>query len=271
MQEENSVIVACITDPYITTKKLEFRITYKNESIYLIHQPFDYENSNGVFMNLKPQEEYPLHIGTVIQMGSKTQYLVERFNTGLIASSGKRNNMEDSFIAIQDIRLHPMLPISVYGVFDGHGGEWCAQFLRKNVEAEVKKNLLDPKEGMFGIDRGGFNECVGKALKKTFQALDEDFLLKEEKNANKCGSTAVLILVIGAHIFCANVGDSRAVISREGVAHALSLDHKPSRADEAERITREEGNIEFGRVLGKLAVTRAVGDFEFKLIYNLEG
>ena len=66
MQDENSIIVACITDPSITTKKLEFRITYKNESVYLIHSPFDYEYSNGVFMNLKPQEEYPLHIGSVI-------------------------------------------------------------------------------------------------------------------------------------------------------------------------------------------------------------
>jgi protein phosphatase PTC2/3 len=131
--------------------------------------------------------------------------------------------------------------------------------------------LLDPKEGVFGVDRGGFNECVAKALRKSFHNLDEAFSSKQGYIANKCGSTAVLILIIGAHIFCANVGDSRAVLSQNGVAHSLSLDHKASRPDEAKRIHREEGNIEFGRVWGRLAITRAFGDFEFKLIIDKEG
>lgn len=77
--------------------------------------------------------------------------------------------MEDSYIMVQDMKLHPELPISIFCVLDGHGGDWCAIFLRHHLEASVRKNLLDPKEGIYGVDRGGFNECIAKALKKSFQ------------------------------------------------------------------------------------------------------
>ena len=80
---------------------------YMNESIYIVNRPFDYEYSNGLFFKLYPHEEYPLQLGSVIQMGTKTQFIIERFNTGLIAAPGKRANMEDAMIICQDMRLHP--------------------------------------------------------------------------------------------------------------------------------------------------------------------
>mmetsp|Transcript_30016 Transcript_30016/g.29714 ORF Transcript_30016/g.29714 Transcript_30016/m.29714 type:complete len:148 (+) Transcript_30016:267-710(+) len=44
----------------------------------------------------------------------------------------------------------------------------------------------------------------------------------------------------------------------------LSRDHKPYLPDESKRIEENGGNVIFGRVQGKLAVSRAFGDFEFK-------
>lgn len=44
----------------------------------------------------------------------------------------------------------------------------------------------------------------------------------------------------------------------------LSVDYKASRKDEQERIKGQGGYIVCGRVMGKLAVTRAFGDFECK-------
>ena len=84
----------------------------------------------------------------------------------------------------------------------------------------------------------------------------------------KCGSTCVLTLIIGSHIFCANVGDSRAILSQNGKAIDLSYDHKASRPDEVARVKEFGGIIEFSRVEGKLAISRAFGDFEFKFIKN---
>jgi len=50
---------------------LEFRIVYQKESIYIVHKPFDYEHSNGVFFKLYNQEEYPIVPGSIIQVGTK--------------------------------------------------------------------------------------------------------------------------------------------------------------------------------------------------------
>ena len=60
------------------------------------------------------------------------------------------------------------------------------------------------------------------------------------------------------------MGDSRAVISKRGTAIPLSEDHKPTNEKEIERIVAAGGFVEFGRVNGNLALSRAIGDFEFK-------
>lgn len=161
--------------------------------------------------------------------------------------------MEDSFIILHDLQLHPDLPISIYGVLDGHGGEWCATFIRQLFEEEIRKNLLDPVHGIYGTERKGMNECIELALKTTFFNIDEAYFKIRYDVAGKCGSTAVLVLMIGKHVFCANVGDSRGVLCRNGKAVNLSLDHKVSRPDETKRINNikdSKWNVEFGRVGG---------------------
>ncbi len=45
---------------------------------------------------------------------------------------------------------------------------------------------------------------------------------------------------------------------------ALSLDHKPSNEIESKRIVAAGGWVEFNRVNGNLALSRALGDFVFK-------
>jgi protein phosphatase PTC2/3 len=59
-------------------------------------------------------------------------------------------------------------------------------------------------------------------------------------------------------IYCANSGDSRAVLSDGGVAVPLSIDHKPANPSkfinlilaEFARISAAGGFVEFGRVNG---------------------
>jgi hypothetical protein len=47
-------------------------------------------------------------------------------------------------------------------------------------------------------------------------------------------------------------------------AEPLSFDHKPTNEGEKARITAAGGFVDFGRVNGNLALSRAIGDFEFK-------
>lgn len=78
------------------------------------------------------------------------------------------------------------------------------------------------------------------------------------------GCTATVILVTKTEVICANAGDSRTVLSRGGRAKDLSEDHKPDNRLELERIQRSGGFVEDGRVNGMLALSRALGDFEYK-------
>ena len=61
-----------------------------------------------------------------------------------------------------------------------------------------------------------------------------------------------------------NVGDSRAIASVRGKLQILSYDHKPNNELETKRILAAGGWVEFNRVNGNLALSRALGDFVFK-------
>ena len=66
-------------------------------------------------------------------------------------------------------------------------------------------------------------------------------------------------------IICANSGDSRAVIGlKNGKLIELRYDHKPDNDGELKRVKAGGGFVEDGRVQGVIAVSRAIGDWEYK-------
>ena len=85
-----------------------------------------------------------------------------------------------------------------------------------------------------------------------------------EAGESFAGCTATTVLITPNEIYCANAGDSRTVLSRSKVAQPLSEDHKPDDAIERKRIYNANGFVEDGRVNGMLALSRALGDFEYK-------
>lgn len=83
---------------------------------------------------------------------------------------------------------------------------------------------------------------------------------------DKSGSTAVCCLISPTHFYIANCGDSRAVLCRRGVPALYTLDHKPTVPAEKKRIQDAGGSVMIHRVNGSLAVSRALGDFEYKSV-----
>eukprot|EP00808_Paulinella_micropora_P015369 g57233.t1 len=61
-------------------------------------------------------------------------------------------------------------------------------------------------------------------------------------------------------LYVANVGDSRAVLIRNGQAICMTVDHRPSDPQEDTRIKNAGGYVRGKRVNGVLAVSRALGD-----------
>ena len=79
------------------------------------------------------------------------------------------------------------------------------------------------------------------------------------------GTTAIVAVVKGNHLYVANVGDSRCVLCRAGKAVELSTDHKPEDTEEFNRIEKAGAKVtENGRVNGGLNLSRALGDHVYK-------
>jgi serine/threonine protein phosphatase PrpC len=91
--------------------------------------------------------------------------------------------------------------------------------------------------------------------------------------AHAAGCTACSCIITPTEIICGNSGDSRAVLAKKSgdkyIAINLSEDHKPDLPGEKLRIEKAGGFVEENRVKGVLALSRALGDLEYKLDPNL--
>ncbi|KAH3677069.1 hypothetical protein WICMUC_001975 [Wickerhamomyces mucosus] len=143
-------------------------------------------------------------------------------------------------------------PNAFFGVYDGHGGDAIAKFTGDNL-FRIVKNQEEYSKGNFNL-----------ALKNAFLAADREILQNDVLKNDQSGCTATTVLVDGNRIVCANAGDSRTVLSVNGYAKPLSYDHKPNNEGEHARICAAGGFVDIGRVNGNLALSRAIGDFDFK-------
>jgi serine/threonine protein phosphatase PrpC len=80
-----------------------------------------------------------------------------------------------------------------------------------------------------------------------------------------CTSNVIYIDKKAKKIYVANAGDSRCIMSRNGKAVEMSIDHKPTNQEEKDRIDKagSEVNAE-GRVDGNLNLSRSLGDLQAK-------
>ncbi|XP_044474600.1 probable protein phosphatase 2C 11 [Mangifera indica] len=171
-----------------------------------------------------------------------------KFSYGYSSFKGKRASMEDFYetrISEVDGQM-----VAFFGVFDGHGGARTAEYLKNNLF----KNLSSHPD---------FIKDTKAAIVEVFRQTDLDYLNEENGQQKDAGSTASTAMLLGNRLLVANVGDSRVVASKAGSALPLSIDHKPDRSDERQRIEEAGGFVIWTgtwRVGGVLAVSRAFGD-----------
>mmetsp|Transcript_431 Transcript_431/g.542 ORF Transcript_431/g.542 Transcript_431/m.542 type:complete len:288 (+) Transcript_431:168-1031(+) len=172
----------------------------------------------------------------------------------ILETIGGRDYMEDrTSVSLASIKKGENT--SLYAVYDGHGGDGCSEFCKKNLFKYLKKS-----EG-YGAD-------LPSALRDSFLQVEEKYKKRAEKENISDGSTATVVAIRDKRLVVANVGDSRAILIRQkGRALALTRDHDGKLKDERKRIEKEKGFVVFDeegdvhRVGGILAVTRAIGDF----------
>ncbi|KAF0699382.1 Aste57867_10043 [Aphanomyces stellatus] len=177
---------------------------------------------------------------------------------GVSCMQGWRETMEDAEL------IEPQLPgkkAACLAIFDGHGGD----FIAKKTAENILKHLV-ATEGYKKYDAKDPYQLVS-ALSEAFLSTDEMLRgITTDGSADEVGCTGLVIIVTETHVFSANVGDSRCILSQKDsqTPIQMSLDHKPDHEAEKLRIIAAGGNVFRGRVCGGVAVSRGFGDFWFK-------
>ncbi|KAL2230285.1 protein phosphatase 2C 37-like [Sesamum indicum] len=195
----------------------------------------------------------------------------ERPKFGMTSVCGRRRDMEDA------VAIHPSFcghdrsfpgGLHFFGVYDGHGCSHVATRCKDRMHEIVRDEF-----------QNGGSSSWEQTMFESFSKMDKEVVeccsgrngfsastCRCELQTPQCdavGSTAVVAVVTPDKIVVSNCGDSRAVLCRNGVAIPLSVDHKPDRPDELNRIQEAGGRVIFWdgpRVLGVLAMSRAIGD-----------
>ncbi|KAF0919546.1 hypothetical protein E2562_029772 [Oryza meyeriana var. granulata] len=208
---------------------------------------------------------------------------------GAVSVIGRRREMEDAiFVAAPFLAAAKAVAVEgsgdaeeegkeedegFFAVYDGHGGSRVAEACRERMHVvlaeEVRlRRLLHVGGGSADVedeDTARWKE----AMAACFARVDGEVGGADEADTGEqaVGSTAVVAVVGPRRIVVANCGDSRAVLSRGGVAVPLSSDHKPDRPDEMERVEAAGGRVinwNGYRILGVLATSRSIGDYYLK-------
>ena len=220
----------------LNIKKGEAKLKLNKKN--LIHQNLNEnkEDEKIIIQNKKDNDSYP----KIIDFFYKEE------------KNQKFNETMEDFILIK----HPFLEIenhhlSLFAVFDGHGGEYVSQYLKENFSEFLKKTI-----------NSKYNSRFTQILKESIENIDKYFDNSEE--AKKCGSTGTIVVVNNRNIYCANVGDSKCYYINENEAIQITEDHNCNNKVEVDTLKNKGVAVFRGRVYGSLNLTRSFGDTEFK-------
>eukprot|EP00878_Enallax_costatus_P037214 GHUV01042020.1.p1 GENE.GHUV01042020.1~~GHUV01042020.1.p1 ORF type:complete len:620 (+),score=147.71 GHUV01042020.1:226-2085(+) len=152
----------------------------------------------------------------------------------------KRENQDEFFIQVGEFGGQPSS--NLFCVFDGHGSHgkdaalYSRQILPRLLDVELAKYFqrinADSEEGLKGAVEMLITEVFGDT---------ERSVVKSGVNLASSGTTASVAYQKGNRLWVASAGDSRAILCSRNMreqcrALPLTLDHRPRRTSERERI-----------------------------------
>ena len=260
LKDKNNLLISQNTNPMKRLlKKKTFNSRHHKKKYLFLNTKKNYEitpfNKDLAFL------KYPIVKTSQHSINSFIKSFAVNSYNGLI-----RNYNEDKVSIILTVNCPKNFKgkywpkISFIAIYDGHGGNSCSDYLRDNLHNYIIKNENFP----FDIEKSiltGFENCEKNFI--------ENIALKEHE---KSGSCALVCLIIDDILYCANCGDSRAILSLNSGKDIKLLNqiHRPSEENEKKRIIENGGSVYYsGNIIqrmkpGKLSVSRAFGDINVK-------
>ena len=183
-----------------------------------------------------PYNEYPQ-----AEFSKKQFYNISGYAANSYNGKSKKYN-EDKYKADPPLKIpniingeHSNSYVSYFGIFDGHGGDKCSIFLKNHMHELLlysKSLLSNPIESI--------RDAFVNAEKEFFQQA-----VVNGKMIDKSGSCALISLIIDNILYSINLGDSRALYSRDGGNELFQItrDHKPNDEIEKKRIEKYGGKV----------------------------
>ncbi|XVF18802.1 hypothetical protein REPUB_Repub11eG0054600 [Reevesia pubescens] len=203
-------------------------------------------------MKEKVQEKVGLSSSTA-ESGKGKSKMSKNITHGYHLVKGKAQHpMEDYVVA--EFKQVGDSELGLFAIFDGHLSHIIPDYLKSHLFDNI-------------LNKPDFWTEPENAIKEAYRITDTN-ILEKTVDLGHGGSTAVTAILINCQkLVIANVGDSRAVISKNGEAKQLSVDHEPT--TEKESIENRGGFVsnfpgDVARVDGQLAVARAFGDKSLK-------
>ena len=181
---------------------------------------------------------------------SKNNYIFKSFSYHEDKNLKYRQSMEDIGVTLPD--FIPEKKYSLFGIFDGHGGNDVVKYIKDRLPEIIKTNILN---------NNSYDNSMETKISLAFNKIDEELKFYDSEHT---GSTATILLLNDDQIYCANVGDSSAFIIYDNYLKKINIDHKCSDPKEEERIIRSGGKITKNRVMGQLVLSRCLGDLYCK-------
>ncbi|HEY2810197.1 MAG TPA: PP2C family serine/threonine-protein phosphatase [Rhabdochlamydiaceae bacterium] len=194
---------------------------------------------------------------------------VGNYRVGVCHFQGRRANMEDEHLATAfSVNINGTIyPVTLFGIFDGHGCNAAARYIKKHFAQKLNQALVEFNP------RGLHDEGVWNALKMTCVRLHRDYCIRYRSNrpdprfdiSFHAGTTAAVAMILNGKLWTANVGDSGIALDR-GPNHSplrLTWDQKPEDPRIQPGIEHRGGQVIWNgvyRINGDLGCGRSIGD-----------
>jgi serine/threonine protein phosphatase PrpC len=169
-------------------------------------------------------------------LGTGPEAKVYATDVGYSEAVGNRDSMEDALV------LASAVGSRIYAVVDGHGGYLAAHLISRHFAQALEWANLD--------------------ISLACEGLHQQILWKHRVLDGAVFAAAV---ITDREVCVGHIGDSRVLrVMRNGIVFQMTADHKASERREMELIRNNGSFVANGRVEGRLAVSRSLGDFIIK-------